>query len=86
MKNLPGFWKAAFEIFVELSISERVNNSRLSKWYKYTIKPWFIIQLRKRVSVGIDVDQYHYWEFLSPARYIFSAAYLLPHDKNEYNR
>lgn len=31
MKNLPGFWKAAFEIFVELSISERVNNSRLSK-------------------------------------------------------
>lgn len=62
MKNLPGFWKAAFEIFVELSISEQVNNSRLSKWYKYTVKPWFVIQLRKRVSV--NVDQY----------YIFSDA------------
>lgn len=65
MKNLPGFWKAAFEIFVELSISEQVNNSRLSKWYKYTVKSWFVIQLRKRVSVVIDVDQY----------YIFSDAY-----------
>lgn len=65
MKNLPGFWKAAFEIFVELSISEQVNNSRLSKWYKYTVKPWFVIQLRKRVSVVINVDQY----------YIFSDAY-----------
>lgn len=65
MKNLPGFWKAAFEIFVELSISEQVNNSRLSKWYKYIVKPWFVIQLRKRVSVVINVDQY----------YIFSDAY-----------
>ena len=45
----------------------------------------FFIQLRKRVSVVINVDQYYYWEFLSPARYIFSDAYLLPHDKNEYN-
>ena len=39
MKNLPAFERRHLKFFVELSISEQVNNSRLSKWYKYTVKP-----------------------------------------------